>query len=359
MERENQVATKPTFKTSLAKLQDTFVNMIVETGNSINIKYDDYQRVCIFNCLASMQTLSMKEGMDLNYPSLKENITNILQTVAMLKLNTSATPRECYIITRNEKIGDKWAKKFEMGIEGDGNDKILRTYGVDIEKVHNPWIIHEGDSFTYPSFNGLELVPPKWEPKSYTGKVIRVVYPIQKTDGSVEYHISERESVVQNLQAHVANNIMKNKDVNETTKEKINSMIANMTLDEIMNCKEALPHISPAWKSAGSRESMILRKMRNNCIKKIPKDFENAFTSAAYESTFDDYEQYEDKQDERINKEAVVEAEVNEKSMSEAITNDMPRHEEQAPVAQQEPIQTETQSLEKEAPQPTRRGPAF
>ena len=62
---------------------------------------------------------------------------------------------------------------------------------------------------------------------------------------------------------------------------------------------------------------MIVRKLRNNCIKKIPKDFANAFTAATYEKTFDDYEQY---QDTRINKEEALEAEVAENIGTETLT---------------------------------------
>ena len=64
-----------------------------------------------------------------------------------------------------QKFKDGYIRQFEFGIEGDGNDAILRTYGVDINKVHNCWIIREGDEFSYPSFNGLELSPPKWVTK--------------------------------------------------------------------------------------------------------------------------------------------------------------------------------------------------
>lgn len=312
---ENEVATKKEFKTALAKVQETFTKMVVQNGAEMHLQYDEYQKLCVMNMLAKMQELAISNGLEITNMDLN-NITGILQTCAMLNLNVTAVPRECYVITRNTKVGNEWKKVFEFGIEGDGNDKLLRKFGVDVDKVISPWIVREKDGFTYPSFNGLEITPPTWQPKDYTSDIVRIVYPIIKTDKSVEFHISERESVVHNLQAHISNNIMKNKNLNDTDRDTLNDMASKKTLDEILSCPELLPHISPAWKNAGSRDAMIMRKMKNNATKKYPKDFKNAFVSSAFESTYEDYDQYHD---ERINKEEAVEAEVQESAMSQHV----------------------------------------
>ena len=287
-------------KTALVKATEEFTNMLVKQAEDLSIQYSTYQIMCVANTIAKMQEVLVKEGLTFNDID-KTSITLILQQVAMLQINLAAVPREGYVILRSEKIVikdpqgkeiEKWIKKFEFGLEGDGNDSILRHYGVDVEKVYNPWLVRENDGFEYPGFNGLELTPPKWFPKDYHSKVIRVVYPIKKKDGSIEYHIAERESVVKNLQAHISNNLMKNKKINDDKKTEILNKIANMTLESILNNEEFKEWISPAWKSPHSREDMIIRKMRNNAVKKIPKDFKNAYIKNEYEKTFDDYEQY-------------------------------------------------------------------
>lgn len=306
---------KSKFTTGLAKVQDAFVNLVVDTGKGINIAYDEYQRSCVMNAVGKMHELLNNEGLDINGMD-KNKITNILQTVAMLKLNTSAMPRECYIILRNVKVGDRWTKEFELGVEGDGNDKILRTYGIDIDKVATPWLVREDDEFTYSQFKGFEIVPPTWIPKGH-GKVVRVVYPVRKKDGSEEYHIAERADVVHNLQAHISNNLMKNKSVKDDEKARLNALAGSLDLDEILSNEVLLPYISPAWKNPASREAMIVRKMRNNAIKKIPKDFESAFAAMAYESTFDDVPQ----EDERINKEEAISIEVTENVAKESVND--------------------------------------
>lgn len=303
----NQVAPIEGFKTSLVKITDTYTNMIVNAAKSINIEYSNYQKVCVANAIAKMQELLVKEGLTIKDVD-STNLTNTLQQIAMLQLNTAAVPRECYLILRNIKAknGD-YLRQFEFGIEGDGNDAILRAYGVDIEKVHTVWIVREGDEFTYPSFSGLEITPPKWVPKSYTGRVARVVYPVAKTDGTVEYHIAERESVIKNILAHISNNMM-----NETfgiaenrfkaskeqleqidnKKQELLNLANGKSLDAIFEIKELQKWISPAWLALHSREDMILRKLRNNAVKKIPKNFQNAFAALEYEKTYDDYDQY-------------------------------------------------------------------
>lgn len=323
MAEKNEVVQKQeTMRTGLQKMQETFVSSLVESNANLNIILDDYQRVCAFNIVAKMQDMLTNEGKTFNDID-KNNIVNILQTATMLNLNITAVPRECYLMFRNVKVGDTWKKVFEFGIEGDGNDKVLRKYGVDVKRVHPIWVVREGDDFTYPSFSGIDVTPPTWSPKSYTGKVTKVVYPIEMTDGLVTYHITERESVVTNLQAHISNNLMKAKeaDIKAADKAKLLKEIASMGLEELIQYEPAQSWISPAWKNAGSSEAMILRKLRNNCVKKIPKDFSNAFIAKAYESTYEDYEQYDE--DPRINKEEAVEAEIEENAQNKAVDIDL------------------------------------
>lgn len=305
-----------TYKTGLVKTQETFIDMLQKTGADMALQYDTYQISCARNMMSKMVELLWKENMNISQIN-QNNITDILQTVAMLKLNPAASPREVYVILRSVKIGDQWEKVFEMGVEGDGNDKLLREYGVGVKRVHNPWIVREGDEFTYPSFAGLEIKPPSWSPMSYAGKIIRVVYPIEMEDGTVEFHISERESVVVNLQAHISNNLMKNKAIGDKKKQEILDRIAGMTLEQIYEDKEVMEIASPAWRSAHSRESMILRKMRNNATKKIPKDFKNSFVEREYERTFEDYDQYDPHP--QVDTEKVVDMEFEETAVTEEI----------------------------------------
>jgi len=308
----NQVAEQDsTFKTGLAKVSDTFYPMIEQQLTGNGIRMDDYQKTCVMNAIAGINTVLDTKGISWGSPELDRNtVTDILLKVAALKLNASASPREVYFQTRKTKKDvytdgrkqEVWMKQIEMGIEGDGNDAILANFGRDVKTVHQFWLIREGDDFVYPRYKGIEVAPPEWTPKG-SGKVIRVVYPITKINGEVEYYIAEREDVVRNLIAHAKQNMMNEtfgiaqdrykatpdqKKQIDAKKTEILRKIEELGLDAALADEDVATYFSPAWKDPQSRESMITRKMRNNVVKKIPKDFGNAFVSMTYDDAADD-----------------------------------------------------------------------
>lgn len=306
-----QQAAPATYRTGLAKVNDTFMPMITAQLQGNSITMNEYKKQCVLNSLTAINTVLDAKGISINDADFdRDNLTDVLLKVASLELNPAATPREVYFQTRNVKKGAKgkevWVKQVEMGIEGDGNDAIVAKFGRNVKTVHQFWEVREGDVFVYPKHRGIELTPPEWEPKG-EGKVIRVVYPITMTTGEVVYHIAERKDVIKNLIAHVKQNMMnetfgiaksrfdataKQKEEIDALKEAVISEVSTLGLDaalEQLNDTYA-KFISPAWKEPQSRESMILRKMRNNITKKIPKDFGNAYVTNQYdEATDEDY----------------------------------------------------------------------
>lgn len=298
----------------LTKINDVYMPQI-ETqlrGNGINMT--EYQRTVVINSISSINEMLTKEGLNLNDVD-QSNITQTLMNVAALQLNSMATPREVYFIKRKQKNKDgKEIQIVEMGIEGDGNDAILSRFGRNVKTVHRHWEVRENDEFTFPGYSGLEITPPSWGPKG-TGKVIRVVYPIEYNDGQVDYFISEREDVKSNLIAHMYNNLMWDKS-KVTKKEKIKEFADSHTLDQILDSKEMqeLGNISPAWKDPQSRETMIIRKMRNRIVKKIPKDFSNAYIQSVVESADDDFNERQ-----YLRKEAEIIEEVEQNANKEVL----------------------------------------
>ena len=295
-ETTNQLATKnevakSTYKSLLAKQTDLYTNMVVSTMEELNIQYTDYQKLCVANAIGELSRVLREKKLTVKDFD-QDEITNYLMKVAMLQVNATAVPKEMYVSIRNVWDADtkKTRPSIDFGIEGNGNDAILRRFGVDVRKVHNPLIIREGDEFTYPYFDGTKMQPITWKPKSFTNKVIAVCYILEKIDGSTEYLISEREGVAKNLKAHIANNLLSKdyKDIRQTIIDKIN----DYTLEELYADKDIQQFISPAWKNGSSKEDMLLRKMQNNATKKYPKNFENAFVTEAYESTYEDYDQH-------------------------------------------------------------------
>lgn len=282
--------TPATYRTGLTKLNDTFMPMVESQLYDNGIQMTEYQRTCVMNSISSINEMLLKEGLTVNQID-QSNLTQILLTVASLQLNSAATPREVYFIKRGESRGQGNAKAtvIEMGIEGDGNDALLSRFGRGIKKVHRHWEVKEDDDFTYMSYTGINVTPPTWVPKG-SGKVVRVVYPLEYEDGQIEYFICEREDVKANLIAHMFNNLMWDKEKNDK-KEKIRVFADAHSLDDMLNDKDmqVLGKISPAWKDPQSREAMIVRKMRNRIVKKIPKDFSNAYVATKFEEAEDDF----------------------------------------------------------------------
>lgn len=270
----NQVST---YQTGLTKINNVFMPMIQEQLTTKGIMMTEYQKKCVLNSLSLIDDVLNKN--ELTIHSLNQSqVTQILLNVAMLELNASATPNEIYYIVRGKKGNNP---VLEMGIEGDGNDSILRRFGANVKTVYPHWSVRENDEFIYPRFKGLDFTPPEWSPRG-TGKIVKVVYPIEFNDGSVRFYIAEREDVKRNLMAHISNNLMWDKG---NTKKEIFEKAENMTLDEILNDDEIVKRgkISKAWAEPQSREQMIERKMRNNIVKKIPKDFSSSEQSRIYQ----------------------------------------------------------------------------
>lgn len=354
-------AQEQKYSTALVKVTDTFAPMIERqlTGNGVNM--DGYAKQCVINAISAINTVLEVKGITWNDPQLdRNNLTQILMNVAALKLNAAASPREVFFTLRNVKMGKDWVKQIEMGIEGDGNDAILSRFGRGVEQVGQFWLVREGDEFEYPVYTGFEVTPPVWKPKGQ-GEVVRVVYPIKKTDGTIEYHIAEREDVARNLLAHINNNLMnetfgilsagkRRTDANADQLRQINAKKAevlkrarDLGLDSLDD-PELQQWISPAWTEHHSREQMLIRKMRNNIVKKIPKDFGNAFVEMTYHESSDDTKHIRKEVAENANREYIdIQAEVKPDEPNEAPdpSPENPNSADPEPTGEKEPEEAE------------------
>lgn len=297
------------FKTQLTKVNDAYLPLITKQLENNDITFSEYAKSCTVNAIAAINNVLDAQGISWSDPSLDtSNMTQVLLTVATLQLNATSTANEVYFQVRNVGVkapGGKetvWKKKIELGVQADGFDSLLERFGRNVKKVAPHWIVREDDDFKYPRYVGLELTPPEWIPKG-TGKVVRVVYPILSTDNTVDFYIAERADVKRNLIAHISNNLMNEtfgvcadryKATEEQKKqiaEKKRELLAKakeLDLDSLLDSPDFDKYISPAWKEEQSRESMIIRKMRNNIVKKIPKSFSSAFESEIFNENTDE-----------------------------------------------------------------------
>ena len=289
------------FRSEIATVTNACVESTRQMLEERGVTFDEYSKQCVIAAMGSIYSLIHNQGLTPNDIN-PANLQSTLLTVAALKLNTNAVPRECYFQVRSvntAKKGQKaiWEKQIEMGLEGDGNDALTAKFGRGIKTVHPYWLVRSGDNFSYGKRKGIEVEPPEWEP-SGKGEVVRVVYPIEYVDGHIEYHFGERDDVLKNLYAHLSNNLMnetfgvcenrydatqaQKKQIAEKKKEIMDKAKELNDLDKILDCPELQHYLSPAWTEPQSRESMIIRKMRNNVMKKIPKDFGNPVAAQEY-----------------------------------------------------------------------------
>lgn len=303
------MAEKQEFNTYLAKINDAYIPMIARQMEDNDITFSDYSKRCVMNALGTIQQMLDKQGLNFANPTLDQStLTSILLNVAHLELNAIAQPSECYFQIRNVKTDQKdekgnfiYKKQVEMGIQGDGFDAILSRFGRNVKKVYPHWLVREDDFFEYPMYNGIEFTPPKWQPKG-TGKVVRVVYPVLHTDNTIHFYIGERDDVLKNLLAHINNNMMnetfgiaKNRySASAEQLAQINAKKAELKAKakvlgwDALDDEELAPFVSPSWKEDFSRESMIVRKIRNNIVKKIPKDFSHAAIFESFNEVADE-----------------------------------------------------------------------
>ena len=294
MAEKKEVVQKQEFTTGLSNWTNTITGLVSRDFEQCGVSYDEYAKQCAMNAMSSIfQLVQNTENTDMNNLN-NSNLREVVAQCASLKLNANAVPREVYFQLRSKQINGQWCKMVEMGIEGDGNDALLRQFGNNIDTVYPVWLVKDGDDFTYPRRRGIEVEPAEWIQKGLSDKTVRVVYPVKLKDGTVDYLIAEREPVRTNLIAHIRNNLLnetfgicenrykatpKQKEQIKVKKEEIMATVRECeTLEDILNCEVAKPYISAAW--LDTPEAMIVRKMRNNAIKKFPKNLNSMASSS-------------------------------------------------------------------------------
>ena len=295
--------------TPISQWQNQLTALVSRDYEESGLVLAENETKCAKNAVDAIFHLVKDSGESMNNIDMS-NLRSIVGRCAALQLDPLAPSRECYFQLRNKKVGDNYVKTVEMQIEGDGNDSLLRHFGANVKMVGDVWYVCEGDDFVYPKKKGFTTVPPEHEPKGLSNKCIRIVYPILLNDGNETYLIAERDSTKTNLFAHVRQNLMNEtfgicqnrykatddqKKKIEAKKEEIyNELRKCETIDEMLQCEIARPYMSGAW--LDTPEEMIRRKMRNNAIRKYPKDLH----SLASRSLLELNETYEQTQEEIV-----------------------------------------------------------
>ena len=186
MAEKNEVAKKQEFTTSLSQWTNTITGLVSRDFEQNGVQYDEYSKQCAMNAMSAIyQLVQNTDKTDMNNLNTS-NLREVVAQCASLKLNANAMPREVFFQLRSKQVGGQWVKMVEMGVEGDGNDALLRQFGNNVDTVYPVWLVKEGDDFTYPRRRGIEIEPAEWTPKGLSDKTVRVVYPVKLKDGTIE-----------------------------------------------------------------------------------------------------------------------------------------------------------------------------
>lgn len=334
----NEIDTKKNPISTLTggqKLQAELLAELEKTASVTGQDFTEYGKKCVMNAIAGLVVYCKNNTIELS--SIDPTLLRLsLQNIGYTELNYAAIPSEVYFDFR--KDGDKYLVTAKP--QGAGNEKLTRLYGVGLKKdigLKTPWLVREGDEFVLPQYDGLKMTPPKWIPKSLDGKVITIVYPAEKIDGTVEYLIATRESVKSNIIAQVRQNALYkfttektygNKTYKTPDKEKrdefyskVDELAEELSVDEFIRHPEIKPFINPTYTSGGSRESMIIRKMKNNALKNYPKEYDNAYIKEAVVGMFEEADESLSEKPEAIEVDMVekVEKEIEEAPVEDAV----------------------------------------
>lgn len=288
-------------------IQQRLLDELDKANQEFGANFTPYGKTCAINCIAGVVSFCKANGIEMT--KIDPTLLRLqVQNVGFTELNYASIPSEIYFDLReNKKTG---VYSIVIKPQGAGNEKLVRKYGVGLKKgsgLHNAILIRDGDEFIMPQFNGMTMTPPIYKPqlKNANNKVVAVVYPAEKEDGSVEYLIATRDSVKANIIAQIRQNTLYafmeeytgkngqkyervNKEARDKFYDELNKKAEGMTLDEMLADEEILKYVNPTYTSGGSKEQMILRKMKNNALKNYPKEYDNSYVTNAVKNMFEE-----------------------------------------------------------------------
>ena len=284
-------------------IQQKLLGELEKASQEFGVDFTEYGKRCAIKSIAGVVMFTKQIGIDIN--DIDPTLLRLqIQNVGYTELNYATQPSEVYFdIRKSSNSEGKTIYQLTIKPQGAGNEKLLRKYGVGIKEgtgLHPAILIHEGDELVLPSYNGTTITPFKYVPKleNANKKVIAVFYIVEKVDGSVEYLYATRDSVKANIIAQVRQNTLyefkkvtgtyKDKYGNEKEKteidvdarnefyERVNKLAETLSVDELLENEEIKKYVNPTYTSGGSKEAMILRKMKNNACKNYPKEYDNS-----------------------------------------------------------------------------------
>ena len=151
-------------KAGVQKVAETYVNSITAHLKTIHIDVRAEQTQAIMFGIQKLNAMIDANKDKLTFKDLDySSSVSALTMVALTEINMMSFKPDGYFELRKDFKTGKYTVNFQP--QGNGSRNLVQKFGVDVEKVYDPWIVKEGDEFIYPHFKGLEMTPPEWTPK--------------------------------------------------------------------------------------------------------------------------------------------------------------------------------------------------
>ena len=261
----NEVATTERAPLAIAanKIADIYIKDVSNLNAAVGVPMTDEAKRCAVNAVLY---LCGEMGASEVAKLPKEQLVQVLQFVTINGLDVFNG--QVFLDRRKTKEGGWSVKATPMG---SAYEIMTSRFGVNVKTVHPARIVHEGDEFELPQFDGLKMtnVKHRMTLQGLDSKAIAVYYIIEKNDGTLDFAIATREGVGKNLMAQILNASLRDADVN---RGELMKKLDGKTLDEILTDPYFAKWISPAYRSPSSRETMIVTKMKKNALMHYTRD---------------------------------------------------------------------------------------
>ena len=261
----NEVATTERAPLAIAanKIADIYISDISNMNAAVGVPMTEETKRCAVNAILY---LCGEMGSSEVTKLPKEQLVQVLQFVTINGLDVFNG--QVFMDKRRTKDGGWSIKATPMG---SAYEIMTARFGVNVKTIHPARIVHEGDEFELPQFDGLKMTNVKYKPtlKGLDGKAIAVYYLIEKVDGTLDCAIATREGVGKNLMAQILNASLRDAGVD---RGELMKKLEGKTLDDLLTDPYFARWISPAYRSPSSRETMIVTKMKKNALMHYTRD---------------------------------------------------------------------------------------
>ncbi len=262
---KKEATTEERLRFAANKLTEVYITDITNVNSMVGVESNEASKRCAVNLIFN---LCSEHGVATIQSLPREQLISMIQFVMINGLDINAG--QVFLDVRKGKDGS--IRTIKATPQGSAYEIMVNRWGVNVKQLHQARIVHEGDEFQLPQYEGLKVTPLIHKPTlaGLDGKAIAVYYIVEKKDGTLDYLIATREGVAKNLMAQILNAALKDRE--NVNREELMARMDGKSLNELLTDTSLRKYISPAYRSPSSREQMIITKMKKNALLHYTRD---------------------------------------------------------------------------------------